>query len=167
MTSKNGSHDHDLTPDAIDSALKLYDRIRQAAARSRKTETVEVPEWGMTLTVGTLSADDMDWVEGWYRDLQQAEKERAELEGREPGPLVGVRAMAVALSVIDPETGEKVFTPADADWLGKESGAVIDRLFDAADRLSGITPRGKGDIRKNSPETAGAEGSSPSASDSA
>ncbi len=44
----------------------------------------------------------------------------------------------VIATVYDPESGEKVFEPADRDHLNKKSGAALGRIADVAQRLSGL-----------------------------
>ena len=41
-------------------------------------------------------------------------------------------------TVYDPETGEKVFEPADRDHLNQKSGAALERIATVAQRLSGL-----------------------------
>ncbi|MGI8765706.1 MAG: hypothetical protein ACR2KM_04210 [Gemmatimonadaceae bacterium] len=49
-----------------------------------------------------------------------------------------IRARLAARSIVD-EAGKLIFTDADADTLGDLPGADLQRIYDAAQRLSGIS----------------------------
>ncbi len=94
-------------------------------AGARRVETVTVPEWGgVAVRVRALSGNDRDRYE------------MALYEGRKSGAF-NPRALLVALSVVH-ETGERVFADADIDELGAIDARGLDRVFDVAQRLSGI-----------------------------
>lgn len=146
MAGKNGSNGaHDPIGDSVEKVLKLYDLIKQAEDIAR--EPVEVPEWGVTVWVRTLSGDDRDAFEHWVAvRRQEADGERDRFDAR------GFRAMVAIFSTTD-EAGNRLFTTADADWLGQKSGEALDRIFTAADRLSGFSGSAKETARGNSDAT--------------
>lgn len=43
------------------------------------------------------------------------------------------------LSVFDPETGEKAFSPDDRGWLASKSGEALQEICDVAMRINGLT----------------------------
>ncbi len=75
------------------------------------------------------------------------------------GPLP-IRAKLVALCVIHPETGERLFAPEDVDVLGRLSGAALARVFGVAARLGGLTDEDVEELEGNSSAPTG--GGSPS-----
>lgn len=152
MTSKNGKSDP--IEASVNAIVTLYDRIKQSEDIAR--ETVEIPEWGCSVVVQTLTGNARDAYEEWA----SRQRREAEERGEEPS-IAGIRAMCAIASVVD-EKGNPVFTMADHDWLGKKSAAALDRIWVVADRLSGLTDRGRDDIRKNSLATAEPGGDSPS-----
>lgn len=118
------------------------------AAPGLATEDVEMPEWGGCVRVSELSA--MDLLEYWgaCRD--------------DNGELIRSRVMSALLSrsVID-DGGAPLFSDSDISQLMAKSAPAVNRLFDVAQRLSGIGRYGE-DAEKNS--VAAPSGALPSAS---
>jgi len=106
-------------------------------------EDVHVPEWGGMVRVRGLTGAERD---RWELEGLRLRGQRLEMN---PG-LDNFRARLVALCVID-EAGERLFSDRDVPRLSEKSGAVLDRLFDVARRLSGLTAADVDDLEKNSP----------------
>jgi hypothetical protein len=102
----------------------MLTREQILAADDRKSEMVDVPEWGGQVRVRTFSGADRDRVEAF-------------IASHKDGSPVGFRALLVSLAVCD-EAGARLFAPADVDALGEKSGVAIDRVFTAAAKLNGI-----------------------------
>lgn len=100
------------------------------AANDRETVDVEVPEWGGTVRVRALS--------GAERDAYEVALAGVRPDGSPRINLVNVRARLVALAVVD-ETGARMFDDADVKALGEKSGVALQRVFEVAQRLSGMT----------------------------
>lgn len=102
-------------------------------------ENIEVEEWGITIQVRGMSG-----------------KERAKLlKGATTGGEVNMEKWFPDLliaTVHDPETGEKVFEPADRDALNAKSGSAIAAIADVAARLSGL---GETDVQLAKEELSG------------
>lgn len=120
-------------------------------AQDLPIEEVEVPEWGGKVRVRGLSAGE--------RDAFEIANGTAQLKGENPSP----RARLCALCALDAE-GKLLFAPADVERLAAKSGAAVDRVFQAAHRLSGMRPE---DVEKNSASGPGAASSSSSPGGSA
>lgn len=110
-------------------------RAEILAADDRATEDIDVPSWGGILTVRALSGTERDRYEGgsvvWGKDDKGApvvESMTAE----------NMRARLVSLTVVD-EAGRRLFTDADVVALGAKNAANLDRVFEVARRLSGLT----------------------------
>ena len=100
------------------------------------TEEVSVPEWGGEVLVRAMT--------GAERDLY--EKSVIDRNGKNPKVnLENARAKLVVLTTID-EQGQRLFTHADVAALSKKSAAALNRLFNVAARLSGITEEDMGEI---------------------
>lgn len=113
------------------SSLLTRDQI--LSAPDITTEDVEVPEWGGTVRVRGLSASQRDAFES----------ASVAVKGKKIDPnFINIRARLVALAVVD-DNGDQMFTNADIKALGEKSAAPIDRIFDVASRLSGVS---EGDI---------------------
>jgi len=104
------------------------------------TEIVEVPEWGGSVKVKALTGSERDKYEsdsltgrGRNRDIN----------------LANIRARLVALTVID-DNGKPLFSSIDIAALGGKSAKALDRIFDVAQRLSGISEEDIEELAKNS-----------------
>jgi hypothetical protein len=132
-------------------ALLTADQIRAAANCALPTEDVPVPEWAAdgTVRVKTLSGKELDAFRqsSWERVGDKMEPKRENLTAR-----------LVALTCVD-EGGNRLFSVADAEWLGGLSAAALNRVSDAAERLAGITPKAAEERAKNSDPASG-DGSS-------
>jgi hypothetical protein len=119
-------------------AILGRDQILQA--QDIKTQTVPVPEWGGEVIVRALTGAERDAYESSCVEMQ---------DGKQVPNLKNIRAKLVSLTVVD-EQGKRLFTSADVEALGKKSGAVLDRLFDVARELSGLTQQAVETSRGNS-----------------
>lgn len=119
-------------------ALLTRDQILSAA--DLKRETLDVPEWGGEVIVRSLTGAERDAFEDSV--VKQRGKTR-ELNLR------NARARLVSLSLID-ESGSRLFSDGDVEALGRKSAAALDRVFAAAQRLSGLTENDIDELAKNS-----------------
>jgi hypothetical protein len=109
-------------------------------ATALKTEDVPVPEWGGSVLVRELNGRERD---EWEASL-------AVQRGRQMVPdVANMRAKLVARTVIG-EDGEPVFSQRDVAALGELSGAALDRVFEAAAKLSALNPDSLEEMAKNS-----------------
>ncbi|AEV52072.1 hypothetical protein [Rhodococcus phage REQ1] len=96
----------------------------------RKTVRVSVPEWGGEVLVRTLS--------GRERDEFEASTVKTN-KGKQEQNFENFRARFVALCVVD-EKGERLFaTRAEVSMLGNKSVAALQRVFNEAQKLNGMT----------------------------
>ncbi len=129
------------------------------AARSLPTEDVEVPEWAGTVMVRGLDGQGRDEFEASMMVVRN---------GKAYPDTANTRAKLVARCVIDPATGEPMFTQQDVFELGKLSGAALNRVFAVASRLSGLSDEDMAELEGNSAAApSGASGSSSPASSAA
>lgn len=93
------------------------------------TMDVDVPEWGGTVRIGSMTAGDRNAIEEAFH--------AAKAKGRDiPANL---RELIVSLCVVD-ASGQRMFSSADMAALSKKSAAAVSRIADAAmafNRLSG------------------------------
>ena len=109
--------------------LKVLSRDDILGADDLPMELVEAPEWGGTVWVRTLNGAERDAF-GVSCIAKEGQKKGQEL--------LGVRARLVTLTACDGK-GKRLFTHADEDKVGKKSGTVLARVFDAAAKLNGIS----------------------------
>ena len=121
-------------------------------ADDARTEDIEVPEWGGTVRVRSLSAKQRDAFEA---SLVTGEGKKRKTD------LVNVRAKLVAACLVD-EQGARLFSDDEAFALGLKSGATMDRVFTVCQRLAGLSPQDVEELEKNS--SPGQDASSPSIS---
>lgn len=97
-------------------------------------EKVYVPEWHDEVIVRGLTGEERDDYEASRRQIRNAGTPRAEVVFIQDN----ARAALLVKCLID-EDGERLFTDRDAPALGQKNGAALDRLYDVATRLSGMS----------------------------
>jgi hypothetical protein len=108
------------------------DAILQCAPVLPK-ELVEVPEWGGSVWVRTVSASERDKLEmEWERTKR-----------------VHFRARLVFVCACD-EAGAPLFRETDIPCLGAKSTTAVTRICDVAFRLNGFTKTEIEELEKNS-----------------
>ncbi|MFE6362979.1 phage tail assembly chaperone [Streptomyces sp. NPDC057806] len=129
-------------------------------------EPVTVPEWGgRTVLVRGLSGTERDDWEASIRQLRPSLTKKGEQE------IVlnqsNARAKLLVKCIVNAEGG-RVFTDQQAPALGRKNGKALDRLYDVASRLSGLSDEEEEAIEGNSETTEGGDdspSSSPESSD--
>lgn len=102
-------------------------------------EEVDVPEWGGTVLVRGLTGEERDDFEG----------EVVQMRGKETRMnLKNFRAKLVARTIVN-EEGERIFSDSDVKALGKKSGLALQRVFEIAQRLSGLSDQDVEELVKN------------------
>ena len=110
----------------------LLSREQILEAADRTTQDVEVPEWGGTVRVRSLSGSERDDYEAGIVQLRG--------DGSRKFTLQNARARLVSLSICD-ESGARVFQDSDIAALGAKSAAALERVFDVARNLSGLSEK--------------------------
>jgi hypothetical protein len=101
----------------------MLSREQILAAADLPRETVEVPEWGGSVIVSTMTGAD--------RDAFEASVVTADGKPN----LRNMRAKLVAASVVD-ESGARLFRASDIEALGGKSASALERITKAAQRLN-------------------------------
>ena len=106
----------------------------------------ETEAWGGTVGVQGLTGKERDAFE-----LSCTERKKGK-GGKETVTmkLDNVRAKLVARSVVDGPGGSLIFSEADVHALGNKSALELQRVFDVARRLSGLTDDDLEELSKNS-----------------
>jgi len=120
-------------------SVKLLTRDQIFDSQDIQEEIVAVPEWGGSVKVRGMTGIERDVFES---SIMQGKGKNIKMNWQ------NVRAKLVVHSVID-EDGNKLFTDADVARLGEKSAAALDRVFDVAQRLSGITKEDVEELAKN------------------
>lgn len=118
----------------------LRDRLKEKLRDVKlPIEKLEVPEWGETVWVRTVTAEE--------RDAFEAASVKGKGKNREAN-LHNIRARMAALTLCD-EAGQPLFTPADAAFLGTQSAKVLGCIYDVATRLNGWSDEDVEELAKN------------------
>ncbi len=126
--------------------MALLTKAQILAADDLLREVVEVPEWGGEVMVRGLDGAARDQYEAEFLligEIQAGERPTYELD------LLNARARLVALSVVD-ENDQRMFSDEDVVALGKKSAQALDRVYEVAQRLSGLSKKDEEELRKNS-----------------
>lgn len=126
--------------------MALLTKAQILAADDLLREVVEVPEWGGEVMVRGLDGAARDQYEAEFLligEIQAGERPTYELD------LLNARARLVALSVVD-ENDQRIFSDEDVVALGKKSSQALDRVYEVAQRLSGLSKKDVEELRKNS-----------------
>jgi len=102
-------------------------------------EEVEVPEWGGTVFVRGMTGTERDSFESSVVDIRGSSQKVN---------MINLRAKLVSLSVCD-EQGNRIFNDSDVIELGKKSAIALQRIFDVAQRLSGLSKEEMKTLEKN------------------
>ena len=119
-------------------AFLTRDQILQAA--DIKTETVHVPEWGGAVAVHALTGAQRDEYEATLISMRGTD---AKVN------LANARAKLVQRCLVD-EAGALLFDESDVKALARKSAAALQRVYDVAQRLSGLSAADVEELTKNS-----------------
>lgn len=134
------------------SDQRIYlDRSAIFAIPDLQTEDVYIPEWGAYVRVRGLTARERD---EWEDSCLTQKGKNTTINVR------NLRTKLVVRTVVDAD-GKRVFSNGDAEALGEKSGAAVDRIYEVATRLSGVSERDAEELAGNS--GTGQDAGSPSA----
>jgi hypothetical protein len=122
------------------SMAKFLTRDEILAAQDIATEVVEVPEWGGAVRVRGLSGLERDELEA---SIVSRRGKHVDVN------LINMRAKLVAKSMVD-ESGALLFSEEDVRALGKKSAGALQRVFEVAQRLAGLSDEDVEELTKNS-----------------
>jgi len=110
--------------------VKALSREDILKAEDRRIEVVEVPEWGGSVRVRSMTGAERDQFEGEVLDIRRGgvELKRANF-----------RARLVVRTVVG-DDDKPMFSPGDLEALGAKSAAALDRVIAIAMRLNGLEP---------------------------
>jgi len=107
-----------------------------ASAAKMKTERLTIEEWGGDVIIRELTGKERDTIEA------------ALLRGRDANNFSNIRSKAVAKALID-ENGNRLFDDNDIELINNLSSNVINTIFEAVNRISGMGELGEEDAAKN------------------
>jgi len=98
------------------------------AAQDLAREEVDVPEWGGTVLIGSMTGAQRD---AWEQTLLPKSK-------GESVDIANIRARLVAICAVD-EAGARLFTDSDTVALGAKSASALERCAKVAQKLNGLS----------------------------
>ena len=119
-----------------ESALNR-EQIKKADDIEKKK--VECPEWGGPVWIRGLTGKQRDKWESEFIEsssgMIEAELEDGKKQRMNPE---NARARLVVKCAVD-EQGNRIFEDSDVEWLGEKSAKALDRCYEKARELSGIS----------------------------
>lgn len=115
---------------SIKDAMKVLTGDEILNANDIRVELVEVPEWSGSVYVKGMTGSERD---KWESDLVRRGK-----KGEQIVDLSDVRAKLCSMTICD-ESGKRLFKERDVLALSKKSAAALQRVYEVAQELSGIT----------------------------
>lgn len=111
--------------------LKFLTRDLILRALDLPTEPVEVPEWGGTVMIRSMTGAERDAFESSMLTEKEGESRIAKMQN--------LRARFCASVIVAEDGVTSLFTPDDVAELGKKSAKALNRVFEAGRKLSGFT----------------------------
>lgn len=133
---------------------KFLTREEILSKQDRSFSVVNCPEWGGKVRLQSLTGAERDQFEESILGAKNKDGSREVVTKN-------LRAKLVALSAVD-QDGKRIFNFEDMAALGEKNAAPLDRLFAAAQKLSGISKDDVEELTKNS--GTGQDAGSPSGS---
>lgn len=133
-----------FTPETPGTPPTVSLREQLLALDDQQYEDVEVPEWDSVVQVVRVRGLTGTERDAWEASMARQEGRRASVD------LTNVRAKLVVRCVIDPNSGERVFTDRDVPMLGHKSAAALERIFAVCRRLSRLTDEDVDELTGNS-----------------
>ena len=125
--------------------MELLTREQILGAEDIPYEEVETPGWGGTVGVQGLTGRARDAFEvSCTEEKPDGKKTRVKMK------LDNVRAKLVSACAVDGPGGKRLFSQADVKALGEKSAIELNRVFDVAQRLSGLRDEDIEELSKNS-----------------
>jgi len=123
--------------------MALIGKAKINESVDRKWEDVTVPEWGGDVRILELSSADRGYLEAGSL-VANGSTPQFKVES-----IKNNREKVVAMALVD-ENFERLYTNKEITDLGKKSGKVLDRLYQVAMRISGMSPGSVDDAEGNS-----------------
>jgi hypothetical protein len=105
-------------------------------ANDQVIEKVDVPEWGGSVYVRSLSGTERDAYEASIIGTSA---------NRDVPNLKNVRARLAVMTICD-ESGKRLFSDDEAATLGEKNTTALLRVYVTAQRLSGLTSKGVSEL---------------------
>jgi len=122
--------------------VSIREKIKTADDSS--TELYEIPEWGVTVEIRSMTARS--------RAIFVAEmaSEDGTVSGvNDPARIEGMWWNVISQTCYDPKTGELAFEEGDQDWLFEKNAKVVNDLANECMASSGLTEEAQSEAGKD------------------
>lgn len=103
---------------------------------TKKIEKIDVPEWGTSVFMRTMTAGERDaWELAW-------------LDRQGKGGVANFRSVFLVKCLCD-ENGTRLFSDGEVEQLAAQDSKVINRLFEFAREQNGLTSDQVDELAKN------------------
>ena len=109
------------------------------ASTDLRKELVDIPEWGGSVYVRVMTAAERDKLDARYIQRKGQNGQRS---------FENFRAEMVVTTVVD-DAGQRLFTDADVPQISLKSAAAVERIFNVASRLNGLSAKDQEELAKN------------------
>lgn len=119
--------------------------LRETILKSNdiQTEPVKVEEWGVTVFIKGMTGAERDEYEASLFSIEGKGKNADVKMNRS-----NIRAKLLIKTIVD-EQGNRIFGDGDVESLGGKSASALDKLFEVAQKLSGLTEADMEELEKN------------------
>ena len=122
--------------------MSIREKIKTAEDSS--TELYEVPEWGVTLEIRSMTARSRAVF------VAEMASEDGTIGGvNDPARIEGMWWNVISQTCYDPKTGELAFEDGDQDWLFEKNAKVVNDLANECMASSGLTEEAQSEAGKD------------------
>ena len=118
----------------------MLDKATILAAQDLKTQDVDIPEWGGSVRIKTMSGREREGFLAAVAGLDESIDANARM---------GILVRHLLVTTLVGEDGVRVFADGDVDALADKSAEVLQRLFVVAQTINGLGVKAQDDIAKN------------------
>lgn len=115
--------------------------LAAATSSERPHEVVDVPELGGKIVVQGMSGMERD---AWERSLIVGRGKRRDVNTE------NVRAKLTVRSIVDKPGGTRMFSDGEAAVIGRLRVDVLNRIYEAAQRVNGVSDEDIDELKKSS-----------------
>jgi hypothetical protein len=109
-------------------------------ANDLKTEEVQVPEWGGSVKIRTMTGAD--------RNAFEASMVTTSPDGTRKADMSNLKAKLCAVTIVG-DDGNLLFSADEVGRLAMKSAAALERVFDAAQALNALGAKAEDEAAKN------------------
>jgi len=124
---------------------KIRDKIR--AADDGTAEAYEIPEWGVTVEIRSMTAHAR------AQFVAEVAGADGEIATNDPERIESMWWHVISQSCFDPDDGELVFDNGDTDWLFGKNARIVNDLANRCMEASGLTEEASDDAGKDSSDS--------------